>query len=511
MQEHIEHHFRSGTYDVQYLKQIHPGHQNFDCSYINLSRIQRSAACFVFCVEIAAPGSVIGRPQLNRILSVFQEKEIPCISSQNSFRFGDVTVRSLGMVEIALDTPPNVSNVPVLIDIVPVDVPPLLGLDVLDGEGLYADNKNNRLVRREIPSRTGDVLKYEDHFHMPLTRHDDHLYAKMSFPHCTLYTTSQLLMMHRQFAHLSAGKLHNLLGKAGLEAVDASTHAQLEEIVARCETCQRIKNAPMRFRVSMGHKNVRFNARAYIYIMYLEERPALHIVDEATRFSVARFLPKISTESVWEAILLSWSSVYTELPQHIMVDEGSQFRKVLGELATLHNVNLEKSGIQSHNSIGIGERYHKPLRDTYRKLKCDHPSMRHQLLLALAVKAMNDTLGPEGTVPSALVFGEFPSIRAFEGTVIARPSLAERPEVARETRRYTAKSLAQSRVRRALHHQMPPAMDRTHNPGDKVLLWRHKVVERRIGQWVGPYIVTSYDAQAKIVLVQQDADSPHER
>ena len=115
----------------------------------------------------------------------------------------------------------------------------------------------------------------------------------------------------------------------------------------------------------MGHDNVRFNARAFIDIMYLDGKPALHIVDEATRFLAARFLSKISTDSIWEAVILCWSSVYTGLPEYIMVDEGAQFRHTFAELAKLHDVKVEKSRVQSHNSLGIRERYHKPLRDTY--------------------------------------------------------------------------------------------------------------------------------------------------
>ena len=34
---------------------------------------------------------------------------------------------------------------------------------------------------------------------------------------------------------------------------------------------------------------------------------------------------------------------------------------------------------------------------------------------------MNDTLGPEGIVPSSLVFGEFPSLRSIVGPIILAP------------------------------------------------------------------------------------------
>ena len=47
-----------------------------------------------------------------------------------------------------------------------------------------------------------------------------------------------------------------------------------------------------------------------------------------------------------------------------MVDEGSQFRKKFAELATMHDFDLQETHVEPQNSLGIGERYHKPLRDT---------------------------------------------------------------------------------------------------------------------------------------------------
>ena len=503
--------FHNESYDIQFMSRAGTSPAVYDCSHVQPLHKVEERMMPGFCVDIGAPKSVVGNSQLNNILQYIGQKSIPRMRSTNSFRFGDVTVHSLGMVEIALATPLNIPNIPVLMDIVPVNVPALLGLDVLDSEELYADNVTNRLVHRHVVSRANNILRYKDRWSMPLARHDSHLYAAMSFPHYLFYTTGQLEKMHRQFAHPSANKLFNLLKRAGTQAVDAKTFKQISEIVSRCEPCQRIHNAPVRFRVTIGHEHVRFNARAYIDIMYLDGKPVLHIVDEATRFSAARFLPRVSTDAVWDSIILCWSSVYTGLPHYIMVDEGSQFRKIFAELAALHDVTLEKSGVQSHHSLGIGERYHKPLRDTYRKLKLDHPSMQRQVLLALSVKAMNDTLGPEGIVPSSLVFGEFPSLRTFVGPIIPRPSLAERAETAQEARRLMAKHLALTRVNRALKHNTPAATNRVYQPGDEVLVWREKLVENRIGEWVGPYTVKSFDERSRIVLVQKDEDAPHER
>ena len=58
--------------------------------------------------------------------------------------------------------------------------------------------------------------------------------------------------------------------------------------------------------------------------------------------------------------------------------------------------------------MGIGERYHVPLRNTYLKLHQEHPDVHADIILVIGTKAINDTLGSEGVVTSVLVFGEFP-------------------------------------------------------------------------------------------------------
>lgn len=55
------------------------------------------------------------------------------------------------------------------------------------------------------------------------------------------------------------------------------------------------------------------------------------------------------------------------------------------------------------------ERYHSPLRVAYEKIRESLPkSETDSECLQLAVKAVNDTIGPEGLVPTLLVFGAIP-------------------------------------------------------------------------------------------------------
>ena len=88
------------------------------------------------------------------------------------------------------------------------------------------------------------------------------------------------------------------------------------------------------------------------------------------------------------------------------------------------------------------------------------------MLLSIAVKAMNNTLGPDGIVPSALVFGEFPSLRSFEVPRIPKATLADRAHIANFARKVMSEELANSKITRALRHNVPNASDRTFEPGD---------------------------------------------
>lgn len=59
-----------------------------------------------------------------------------------------------------------------------------------------------------------------------------------------------------------------------------------------------------------------------------------------------------------------------------------------------------------------------------------HPDTDKDLSLSLRVKAMNDTLGPEGYVTSSLVFGEFPAVYTKSEAPKTRLSLESRSALA---------------------------------------------------------------------------------
>ena len=97
--------------------------------------------------------------------------------------------------------------------------------------------------------------------------------------------------------------------------------------------------------------------------------------------------------------------IYTRLPNRMLVDQGTNFRDAFKNFGALANISVDSTGVEARSSLGLGDRYHQPLRQTFRKMMSAHPKTRPARALAASVKAMNDTLGPEGLVPSALVLG----------------------------------------------------------------------------------------------------------
>ena len=142
-------------------------------------------------------------------------------------------------------------------------------------------------------------------------------------------------------------------------------------------------------------------------IMYIDSMLILHIVYESTRFSAQPDCSPMSAPRTSRTPFCCWASIYTSLPNRILVDQGSNLNKgeIVVSLAVRANAKVQGTGIEAHSSVGIREWYHEPVRTTFRKIVLVYPNVDKVLLLQMAIKAMNDTQGPEGLVPSSLVFG----------------------------------------------------------------------------------------------------------
>jgi hypothetical protein len=136
------------------------------------------------------------------------------------------------------------------------------------------------------------------------------------------------------------------------------------------ETCQRLGPRPIRFNVSIPPKeDIVFGDEVSIDLMFINGKAILHIVDTAIRFSAAIHLDSNlatygqSVEVVWVALMETWFILYTGYPNRLRVDAGSIFSSDRWkQLSDMTGIRLRISGVEAHNSLGIVERLHEPLR-----------------------------------------------------------------------------------------------------------------------------------------------------
>jgi hypothetical protein len=251
---------------------------------------------------------------------------------------------------------------------------------------------------------------------LPLVRKLGHVYLEWSATDRILYTKSELQKLHRYFSHSSTQNHFALLKRAKADDLDASTRAVLTDIQNSCSTCQRYSSKPLRLKTTLpSGEELSSGSELPMNLMFINGKTVLHVTDSATRFSAATFLDLHSesygqsSDCIWDAFTDIWHSIYTGYPDRLLVDSGSAFMNVKWKTITeSRGITLRISGVEAHNSLGIEERYHGQLRRVYKKFEHEFPHVGPALLLRIAVKAINDTMGTNGIVPSLLVFGVVP-------------------------------------------------------------------------------------------------------
>ena len=63
--------------------------------------------------------------------------------------------------------------------------------------------------------------------------------------------------------------------------------------------------------------------------------------------------------------------------------------------------------VEAHWSIGLIERAHYTLRRAYHIIIEECPNIPRHAALQMAIKAVNDSTGPNGLIPTLLVFGTY--------------------------------------------------------------------------------------------------------
>jgi hypothetical protein len=416
--------------------------------------------------------STVGEPQFLALQKLDPKIQLDRTKAgDHRIRFGKGTALSKGIVKV--ETPLG----QITFHVVPTNTPFLYCIQDMDKMGVKLDNLKNVLIQgiKSVP-----IVRKWGHPWMLLHRTEE----TMAYSHLT---EVELRQLHRRFGHPSVQRLTKVLQRAGYNDIDPRT---IERLTKFCKQCQLHSKSPGRFKFTLKDDR-NFNYSVLIDVLYLDNKPVLQAIDEATAFNAARFLKDMSAKTAWDTVRVCWIDMYQGPPDYFIHDAGKNFSSVeFRQHAYSMATEVKEVPVEAHNSVGKVERYHGPLRRSYEILRDElqDEKLDKELILQMAVKAVNDTAGPDGLVPTLLVFGAYPRITPYDAP---SPTIIKRAEAIRTAMKELRRFYAERQVKDALAARNGPNTAETLNIPlqSDVRVWR----ERK--GWKGPYKLIATDGE----------------
>ena len=133
----------------------------------------------------------------------------------------------------------------------------------------------------------------------------------------------------------------------------------MDSVSEACNKCKEFSSRPFRFRASIPDNDIVYNHELELYLLWLNGIPALNVVDTHNSFQNSIFVEDKTPEGLWKAFIECWTTVYLGFPNVMIVDQEASFHSdKFMELCDSYGITLQFSGVESHNSIAKGERYH---------------------------------------------------------------------------------------------------------------------------------------------------------
>ncbi|KAG1673036.1 DNA polymerase epsilon subunit 2 [Nymphon striatum] len=306
--------------------------------------------------------------------------------------------------------------------------------------------------------------------------------------------------LHKQFAHPTGQRLKSLLRDA--DVYDEEYQKCVDEISNNCQVCKRYKKTPSRPIVALPLAT-EFNQ---VVAMDLKEwKPGVyffHLIDMATRFSLASVIKNKTPAVITEKIMTLWIGGGMGTPKKFLADNGGEFANAdYRDMAENLNIEVWNTAGLSPWQNGLCERNHAVVDDCVAKILEDNPALKLDVALVWAVNAKNALQMVHGWSPYQLVFGINPSLPsvlidqppALEGTTM-NENFAKHLNALHAGRRAFIQAESSERIRRALRHQIRPSGE-NFEQGELVYYKRDDS-----HRWKGPGKVIGQDG--KVVFVR---------
>ena len=304
--------------------------------------------------------------------------------------------------------------------------------------------------------------------------------------------------LHKQFSHPSSEKLITLVKNSGVN--DSEFISLLKEVSSNCDICIRHKRVEPKPIVSISMAT-QFNDVVAMDIKEIHGKKVLHMIDHATRYSVAAVLKNKESCEIVSHVFKYWVS-YFGAPRSFLTDNGREFDNMeFREMAQNLNSIVRTTAAFSPWSNGLNERHNGILGEMVKKTLEDvHCSM--DIALGWSVSAKNSLANVNGFSANQLVFGYNPNMPSV---LVNRPPALEGQStsevVARNlnamhaARQAFIKSESSEKLQRALRHQT------RHSEGGYLYVPGDMVYFKRPGfdRWMGPGTVIGSENKQVIV------------
>ena len=305
------------------------------------------------------------------------------------------------------------------------------------------------------------------------------------------------LKLHRQFAHCSAERLIKLLKSAGDPwRNDHDLFKEIEKLDDTCEICKQYKKPKPRPVVGLPSAT-RFNEKIAMDLKFSEGQIILHLIDHATRFSVATSVPNKKPESIVKAMLSKWISVFGA-PDKFLTDNGGEFvNQDLITLAESFGITIQTTAAESPWSNGIVERHNQVIGKMVTKILAD-TKCNFEVALQWASNAKNSLANVHGFSPYQLVLGSNPKLPsvlsdrppAFMTGEKTSQLLESNLKALHAAREAFIQAESSAKIKRALNTNTRTYSDQVYTSGDLVYYKRQQEEK-----WRGPAKVLGQDGQ----------------
>ncbi|KHJ35816.1 hypothetical protein EV44_g3960 [Erysiphe necator] len=157
------------------------------------------------------------------------------------------------------------------------------------------------------------------------------------------------------------------------------------------------------------------------------------------------------------------------------------------------SITLKTVPVEAHWSIDLVERYHALLKCSFQIISEELKDLKtgKDVILQMAIKAINDSAGPNGLIPTLQVFGAYPRMCHSDPP---NPSIAQRATAIQKAMNEIKKINCKHLVNNALNQRNGLRTEDIHDLSlnSEVLVWREAKVGKA-GRWDGPFKLISIE------------------